>query len=36
MGPDSKDVDAVIDEIRKTGLYIEDKVNIEDTLGFNI
>ena len=36
VGPDSKDVDAVIEEIRKTGLYIEDKGNIEDNLGFNI
>ena len=36
MGPDSKAIVAAIDEIRKAGLYIKDKGNIDDYLGFNI
>ena len=30
MGPDSRDIDRAIEEIERSGLYIEDKGNIED------
>ena len=36
MGLESKAIEKVIKEIEKAGLYIEEKVKIEDYLGVNI
>ena len=36
MGPDSKAIDKTIEEIKKAGLGIGYKGNVEDCLGVNI